>query len=93
MSNAELQQLAAQLAPDYDATNAMHDLQMMQFMLQSGRDELALTCVNRVNAYLFKLAKLGAVVIDNGAQFDGIPLPDFGDKFGPNNGFPITTEK
>tara|TARA_R110000824_G_scaffold295984_2_gene484315 strand:+ start:97 stop:279 length:183 start_codon:yes stop_codon:yes gene_type:complete len=51
----ELQQLADQLAPDYDATKAMQDLQMMQFMLQSGRDELALTCINRVNAYLYKL--------------------------------------
>ena len=53
---AELKQLADQLAPDYDATKAMQDLQMMQLMLQSGREELALTCANRVNAYLYKLA-------------------------------------
>jgi len=51
----ELKQLADQLAPDYDARRAMQDLQMMQLMIQSGRDELALTCVNRVNAYLYKL--------------------------------------
>ncbi len=52
---AELKQLADQLAPDYDSKRAMQDLQMMQFMLQSGREELALICANRVNAYLYKL--------------------------------------
>ena len=51
----ELKQLADQLAPDYDATKAMQDLQMMQLMLTTGREEFALTCANRVNAYLFKL--------------------------------------
>jgi hypothetical protein len=52
---AELAQLADQLAPDYDAKQAMSDLQMMALMLQTDREELALTCANRVNAYLFKL--------------------------------------
>jgi len=51
----ELQQLADQLAPDYDARAGLNDLQMMQLMLTTGREELALVCVNRVNAYLYKL--------------------------------------
>ena len=69
----ELKQLADQLAPDYDAKRAMQDLQMMQLMIQTGRDELALTCVNRVNAYLYKLDQAAprkawaAVTIDNGS--------------------------
>ena len=53
--SAELQQLADQLAPDYDARRAMQDLQMTSFMVATGREEHALTCVNRVNAYLYKL--------------------------------------
>jgi hypothetical protein len=30
--------------------------------------------------------------IDNGEQFDNIPLPDFGDQFGINNGFPTAAD-
>lgn len=52
---AELKQLADQLAPDYDAKRAMQDLQMTSQMVAVGREELALVCVNRVNAYLYKL--------------------------------------
>jgi len=68
---AELQQLADQLAPDYDATKAMQDLQMMAQMVRVGRDELALTCVNRVNAYLWKLDNAGKELIaETNAQND-----------------------
>ena len=54
----ELEQLADQLAPDYDAKRAMQDLQMTSQMVAVGREELALVCVNRVNAYLWKLDQL-----------------------------------
>ena len=50
-----LAQLADQLAPDYDAKRAMQDLQTTSLMVATGREEHALTCVNRVNAYLYKL--------------------------------------
>ncbi len=59
---AELQQLADQLAPDYDAKRAMQDLQMTSQMVAVGREELALVCVNRVNAYLYKLDQAAARV-------------------------------
>ena len=53
----ELEQQEKDLKADYSATDGMADLQYMQLMLQSGRDELAVTCVNRVNAFLFRLTK------------------------------------
>jgi len=49
-------EIAAELKPDYDAAAGMADLQMMALMMASGRDELALKCVNRVNAFLWKLS-------------------------------------
>ena len=52
----ELKQLAEQLDPDYDANRALSDLQMMALMILTGREELALVCVNRVTAYLYKLS-------------------------------------
>jgi hypothetical protein len=54
--NSELAQLADQLPEDYNPTRAMQDLQFMSFMLAAGREDNALTCVNRVNAYLYRLS-------------------------------------
>ena len=54
--NTTLEQIAAELRPDYDASAAGSDLAMMAQMMMAGREELALTCLNRANAYLWKLA-------------------------------------
>lgn len=57
-----LAQIAAELRPDYDAAAAGSDLMMMAQMQMVGRDELAITCLNRVQAYLWKLDQAAARV-------------------------------